>query len=133
MERLVGIIVGGPPRQSRRSAMVWLALSLFVGLLVAYFVLTGDREPLTTRLFALFMVVGGVLAQAGDLLYERRPTLAKAVRLAGQLAFHVGILIFIVGMWLSGDRGWFWYSASVYALIMLVAVWHVAGKYRSGS
>jgi hypothetical protein len=117
--RLVEIIVGGPPRRSRRSALVWLAI--------------GDREPLVTRLFGLFMAVGGILVLVGDLLYERRRMLAQATRLAGQLAFHASILIFIAGMWLSWDRGWFWYSASVYALIMLVAVWHVVGQYRSGA
>jgi len=110
---------------------VWLAVSLSFGVLLIYSIPAGDREPPATRLFGLFMVSGGILMPVGDLLYERRRTLAQSVRIAGLLSFQAGFLTFIVGLWLARDYGWFWYAAIVYALLMLAAVWHVVGKYRS--
>jgi hypothetical protein len=107
-----------------------LAVSLVIGLFLIYAALAGDAGSPPMSLFGLFFVAGGILLQIGDLLYERRRTLAQAVRIAGLLLLHAGFVALILWMWLNGDWGWFWYAASVYTLLMLAAVWHVVGKHR---
>jgi hypothetical protein len=129
----VDIIVGGPPKRSRRASAVWLVIALAFGLLWGYLALGEEGERLETLYFGTSMILGGILTLTGDLLYERRRMLAQAARLAGQLSFHAGFVVFFVGLWQTGERGWLMYATFVYALLMLAWAWYVIGEYRSGS
>lgn len=133
MGRLVDIIVGGPPKRSRRASAVWLGVTLCIGVLWAYVALTEGEQRLNTRYFGMFMLLGGILISAGDFLYERRRTLAQAMRLGGLLSFQSGFAAFFVGLLQAGERGWLMYAVFVYVLLMLAWAWYVIGEYRSGN
>ena len=71
--------------------------------------------------FIACFALGGILGASGELLYRRHELTADLLRLVGrQVLPHVGLVLYIVGLWAAGERGWFWFSLAVYALAAVV-------------
>ena len=107
---------------------------LVPALLVLVLLLPDGSSTVPAEPFIACIALGGVLGAVGELLYRRHELTSDLLRLVGREVLpHVGIVLCIVGMWAAGERGWFWYSLTVYVLIAVVVMaWSLLKRLRAG-
>jgi hypothetical protein len=80
----------------------------------------GSNDSFLSQFWPFCILLGVTLMVSGDfLLNHGRWVSGDIARIAGFACVNLGMVLFVVWGWVSGEEAWFWYSTLVYGSILI--------------